>query len=452
MFFGGKFGGKGFYFGGKDQDIIFYRTENIYMKPTNRLTELSIKQAKPKEKQYKLTDGEAMYLRVYPNGSKYWQLQYWFEGKQKILSFGLWPDVSLKEARDKRFEAKKKIKGGINPIEEKKERLEAQEFNEKKDKLRGATTFEIVAQEWFSRQSIQWTERHSRGVLSSLKKHVFPDLGEIPISYISKQDVIASLRKLEAEGKNETCYRIRQKIEAIFSFAEIEGHCFGNPAKGLQQILTKPQPKSHNSLPISELQEFLKKMDADTGSSPTTLLAMKFLILTFVRTSELRFADWKEFDIDCSEPLWVIPAERMKMRKTHHVPLSRQAVSILEEMQQYSGTEGYVFPQVYNQKKAMSENTLLYFSNRLGYAGRNTIHGFRSVASTVLNESRKWHPDVIELQLAHQESNKVRKAYNRAEHLDERRKMMEWWSDYVDSNTAATDVIDLHSERQRKAL
>ena len=214
----------------------------------------------------------------------------------------------------------------------------------------------------------------------------------------------------------------------------------------------KPQPKSHHSLPISELPEFLKKMDADTVASPTTLLAMKFIILTFVRTSELRFADWKEFDIDCSEPLWVIPAERMKMRKTHHVPLSRQAVSILEEMQQYSGTEGYVFPQVYNQKKAMSENTLLYFSNRLGYAGRNTIHGFRSVASTVLNESRKWHPDVIELQLAHQESNKVRKAYNRAEHLDERRKMMEWWSDYVDSNTASTDVIDLHSERQRKAL
>ena len=422
------------------------------MKPTNRLTELSIKQAKPKENQYKLTDGEGMYLRVYPNGSKYWQLQFWFEGKQKILSFGVWPDISLKDAREKRFEAKKKIKEGVNPIEEKKERLAAQEFNEEKEKLKNSTTFKMVAQEWFCRQSIQWTERHSRGVQSSLKMYAFPDLGEIPIVNISKQDIISTLRKLEAEGKNETCYRVRQKIEAIFSYAEIEGHCIGNPAKGLQQILTKPQPKSQNSLPISELPEFLNKMDADTGSSPTTLLAMKFLILTFVRTSELRFADWKEFDIDSSEPLWVIPAERMKMRKTHHVPLSRQAVSILEEMQQYSGTEGYVFPQVYNQKKAMSENTLLYFSNRLGYAGRNTIHGFRSVASTVLNESRKWHPDVIELQLAHQESNKVRKAYNRAEHLDERRKMMEWWSDYVDSNTPSTDVLDLHSERQRKAL
>ena len=418
------------------------------MKPTNQLTELSIKQAKPKLKQYKLTDGEGMYLRIYPNGSKYWQLQYWFDSKQKILSFGVWPNVSLKEARDKRFAAKKIIKEGIDPNVENKERLEEQAIEREKEKIRKISTFQIVAHEWFSRQSTQWTERHSIGVLSSLKMHVFPNLGEIPIADISKQDVIATLRKLESEGKYETCYRIRQKLEAIFSFAEIEGLCFGNPARGLQKILTKPQPKSQNSLPISELPEFLKKIDADTGASNTTSLAMKFLILTFVRTSELRFAVWNEFDIYCTKPLWVIPAERMKMRKTHHVPLSKQAVSILEEMQKYSGTEGYVFPQVNNQKKAMSENTLLYFSNRLGYAGRNTIHGFRSVASTVLNESMKWHPDVIELQLSHQESNKVRKAYNRAEHLDERRKMMQWWSDHVDSLRGSTDSIAL-DEKQR---
>ena len=403
------------------------------MKPTNRLTELSIKQAKPKEKQYKLTDGEGMYLRVYPNGSKYWQLQYWFDGKQKILSLGVWPDVSLKEAREERFEAKKKIKVGIDPNDKRKESLEAQKIYFEKEKERETTTFRIIAEEWLSRQSVLWTERHSRGVQNSLKIHVLPYLGEIPIADISIQDVIATLRKIEADGKYETCYRLRQKIEAIFSYAEIEGKCVGNPAKGLQQILTKPQPKSQNSLPISELPEFLKKMVADKDAIPTTLLAMKFIILTFVRTSELRFADWTEFNIESTEPLWVIPADRMKMRRTHHVPLSRQAVSILEEIQQYSGKEGYVFPQFYNRKKAMSENTLLYFSNRLGYAGRNTIHGFRSVASTVLNESRKWHPDVIERQLAHQESNKVRSAYNRAEHLDERRKMMEWWSDYIDT-------------------
>ena len=411
------------------------------MKTTNRLTELSVKQAKPKEKQYKLTDGEGMYLRVYPNGSKYWQLQYWFDGKQKILSLGVWPDVSLKEARDERFESKKKIKVGIDPNDKRKESLEAQKIYFEKEKERETTTFRIITEEWLSRQSVLWTERHSRGVQNSLKIHVLPDLGEIPIADISTQDVIAILRKIEADGKFETCYRLRQKIEAIFSYAEIEGKCVGNPAKGLQQILTKPQPKSQNSLPISELPEYLKKIAADKVTAPTTLLAMKFIILTFVRTSELRFADWKEFEIDCTEPLWVIPAERMKMRKTHHVPLSRQAVSILKEMEQYSGQEGYVFPQFYNRKKPMSENTLLYFSNRLGYAGRNTIHGFRALASTVLNESRKWHPDVIERQLAHQESNKVRSAYNRAEHLDERRKMMNWWSDYIESLTLQEDVI-----------
>ena len=417
------------------------------MKPTNRLTELSIKQTKPKKKQYKLTDGEGMYLRVYPNGSKYWQLQYWFDEKQKILSLGVWPDVSLKEAREERFEARKKIKVGIDPNDKRKESLEAQKIYFEKEKERETTTFRIIAEEWLSRQSVLWTERHSRGVQNSLKIHVLPDLGEIPIADISTQDVIAILRKIEADGKFETCYRLRQKIEAIFSYAEIEGKCVGNPAKGLQQILTKPQPKSQNSLPISELPEFLKKMVADKDAIPTTLLAMKFIILTFVRTSELRFADWTEFNIESNEPLWVIPADRMKMRRTHHVPLSRQAVSILEEIQQYSGKEGYVFPQFYNRKKAMSENTLLYFSNRLGYAGRNTIHGFRSVASTVLNESRKWHPDVIERQLAHQESNKVRSAYNRAEHLDERRKMMEWWSNYIESLMVSSDLISSDGSR-----
>jgi integrase len=406
------------------------------MKPTNQLTELSIKQAKPKEKQYKLTDGEGMYLRVYPNGSKYWQLQFWFEGKQKILSLGVWPDISLKEAREKRFKAKRIISDGINPIKEK--RKERQDNLDQANKFRleeikNSITFKIVSIEWHKRQTLNWTEKHASDVLNSLKHHVYPDLGEIPISTITKQDVIANLRKIEAEGMHETCYRVRQRLEAIFDYAEIEEHCIGNPSKGLQRIFTKPKSKSHNSLPISELPEFISKVDASEGVYPSTVLAMKFMILTFVRTGELRLADWKEFDINCAEPLWVIPGVRMKMGKTHHVPLSRQAVSILEDMQQYSGPKGYVFPQVRNPKKPMSNNTLLYFSNRLGYAGRNTIHGFRSVVSTVLNESMKWHPDVIERQLAHQESNKVRKAYNRAEHLGERRKMMEWWSDYVDS-------------------
>ena len=418
----------------------------------DKLTEITIRQAKPKLKQYKLFDGGGMFLLVHPNGSKYWRMKFNFEDKSKLASFGIWPDISLKDARGKRYEAKKKIKDGINPIEEKRKERQNNLDRANKDKLEAqkeSITFGKVAEEWHKRQTLHWTEKHANDVLNSLKHHVYSDLGEKPISTITKQDIIANLRKIEAEGMHETCYRVRQRLEAIFDYAGIEDHCIGNPSKGLQRIFTKPKSKSLNSLPISELPKFISKIDASEGVYPSTVLAMKFMILTFVRTGELRLADWKEFDINCTEPLWVIPGERMKMGKTHHVPLSRQAVSILEDMQQYSGPKGYVFPQVRNPKKPMSNNTLLYFSNRLGYAGRNTIHGFRSVVSTVLNESMKWHPDVIERQLAHQESNKVRKAYNRAEHLGERRKMMEWWSNYIDSLIVNTDVMSSNDRHSR---
>ena len=426
------------------------------MRPKHKLTELSIKQAIKKvnstKKSIKISDGGGMYLHIQPNGSQYWRMNCRINTKQITLSFGLWPKVSLAEARIKQEESIAKIKEGINPIEEKREQSRAKLLEmlekENEDEIR-KNDFKKVSQEWHKRQTPHWSEKHGRDVLNSLEYHVYADLGKKPISTITKQDVIATLRKLEAEGMHETCYRVRQRLEAIFDYAEIEEHCIGNPARGLGKIFTKPIAKSHNSIPISELPEFLKKMDADTTASPTTLLAMKFLILTFVRTAELRFADWKEFDIHSPEPLWVIPAERMKMKKTHHVPLSRQAVSILEEMWKFSGPEGYVFTQVRKPTKPMSENTLLYFSNRLGYAGRSTSHGFRAVASTVLNESRKWHPDVIERQLAHQESNKVRRAYDRAEHLEERRKMMQWWSDYIDTLTMPLNVIDLTQKSRR---
>ena len=426
------------------------------MRAKHKLTELSIKQAIKKTNSMantiKISDGGGMYLQVHPNRSQYWRMNCRINGKQITLSFGLWPDVSLAEARLKQEQSKEKIGKGINPIEEKREqsRLQLEEMlvkESKEDILKN--TFKKVSAEWHIRKTPHWTEKHAREVLNSLKHHVYPDLGEKPISTITKQDVIANLRKLEAEGMHETCYRVRQRLEAIFDYAEIEDHCIGNPSKGLQTIFIKPQPKSHHSLPISELPELLKKIETDNVTYPSTILAMKFMILTFVRSSELRFANWDELDIESKDPLWIIPAERMKMRKTHHVPLSNQAVEILREMQKYFDPEGYVFPQVKNPKKPMSENTLLYFSNRLGYAGRNTIHGFRTVASTVLNESSKWSPDVIELQLAHQESNKVRKASNRAEHLDERRKMMEWWSDYIDSLIKPADVIYINKKLRR---
>ena len=406
------------------------------MRLTNKLTELTVKKANPKEKQYKLADGEGMYLRVYPNGSKYWQLKYRFEGKQKTLSFGVWPEVGISEAREKRHEARKKIKQGVDPIQEKKQIIidkNEQKLEREREEHRKENTLKNVAEEWYQRQSPNWTEKHNQVVLNSLKNHVFTDLGDLPVSDVTKQDVISTLRKLEAEGLYETCYRVRQRLEAIFDYAEIGEYCTGNPARGLQKIFTKPQPKHHASLPISELPVFLKKMEDDIGTYPTTKLAMMFMIHIFVRTQSLRNSMWNDFDLECDEPLWIVPKYDMKNRVELHVPLSPQVVKILEEMKQFSGPDGYVFPQVRNPKKAMSENTLLYYSYRLGYSGRSTIHGFRTVASTALHESRKWNHDAVELQMSHLVGTKVSRAYNRAEHLDERRKMMEWWSNFVNS-------------------
>jgi len=402
------------------------------MSLTNKLTELSIKKAKPKEKQYKLTDGAGMYLRVYPNGSKYWQLKYRFEGKQKTLSFGVWPEVTLTQARDKRVEAKKKIKTGIDPIKGKF--TQAKHENESgREEQRNSTTFKIIAEEWHKRQSPQWTEKHTQDVLNSLKYHVYPDFAEIPISEISKQDVIKKLRDLESEGKFETCYRVRQRLEAIFEYAMIGEYCIGNPANNLQKIFTKPQPKNHASLPISELPVFLKKIVDDSGAFPTTKLAMMFMIHVFVRTNSLRQAMWNDFNLECDEPLWIVPDYDMKNGIELHVPLSSQSVKILEDMKLFSGPDGFVFPQVRNPQKAMSENTLLYFSNRLGYAGRNTVHGFRTVASTSLHNSERWKHEVVEKQMSHLVGTKVSRAYNKAEHLNKRREMLQWWSNYVDS-------------------
>ena len=402
----------------------------------DNLTELTIKQAKPGIKQYKLFDGGGMFLLVHPNGSKYWRMKFSFESKSKLASFGVWPDVSLKDAREIRYEAKKKIKDGINPVDEKRKERQDRLDRANKDKLevkKESTTFRQVAQEWYKRISLQWSEKHTKDVLRSLEYYVFPDFGERPIAEITKKDVIANLRKLESEGIHETCYRVRQRLEAIFEYAEIEEKCIGNPARGLKKIFTKPQPKHFASMPISELSDFLNKMIEDPAANQVTKLAMMFMIHVFVRTGSLRHAMWKDFDLECDEPLWIIPDYNMKNKIDFYVPLSTQTVKILKEMKQFSGPDGYVFTQIINPHKPISENALLYFSNRLGYAKRHTIHGFRTVASTYLHERELWSGDVVEKQLAHLTGTKVSRAYNKAEHLNTRRKMLEWWSNYVDS-------------------
>ena len=400
------------------------------MKPTNKLTELACKKANAVGK--KLTDGNGMYLLVHKNGSKYWWMDYRFEGKRKTLALGVWPETTLTKAREMRDQARILMQDKIDPLEQKK----------KLDRIRSEDhqrTFALLTEEWMKRKTSRWTEKHTSDVKRSLENHVFPDLGDRPINEIQRSEVLQVLRKLEGVNKYEATHRARQRIEAVFNFAIITGDCENNPAAGLTKALTPPTKKKMPSLKPEELPEFLSRLE-DYKGHRLTYLAMRFMLYTFVRTKELRAAEWIEFDLKEMDPTWKIPSERMKMRREHVVPLSSQAIEVLNKVSEISGAEKLVFPGQQNPTRPMSENTMLYALYRMGYHSRATTHGFRSVASTILNESGLWNPDSIERQLAHVETNKVRSAYDRSEHLSERRKMMQWWADHLDSMMAEKEI------------
>ena len=400
------------------------------MKPTNKLTELACKKANAVGK--KLTDGNGMYLLVHKNGSKYWRMDYRFEGKRKTMALGVWPETTLTKAREMRDQARILMQDKIDPLEQKK----------KLDRIRSEDhqrTFALLTEEWMKRQTSRWTEKHTSDVKRSLENHVFPDLGDRPINEIQRSEVLQVLRKLEGVNKYEATHRARQRIEAVFNFAIITGDCENNPAAGLTKALTPPTKKKMPSLKPEELPEFLSRLE-DYKGHRLTYLAMRFMLYTFVRTKELRAAEWIEFDLKEMDPTWKIPSERMKMRREHVVPLSSQAIEVLNKVSEISGAEKLVFPGQQNPTRPMSENTMLYALYRMGYHSRATTHGFRSVASTILNESGLWNPDSIERQLAHVETNKVRSAYDRSEHLSERRKMMQWWADHLDSMMAEKEI------------
>ncbi len=407
------------------------------MKSTNHLTELACKKANTPGK--KLSDGQGMYLLVHKNGSKYWRLDFRLNGKRKTLAIGVWPEISLTRARELREEARDHIQRGIDPLKHKRDQQRKRVAGEER-------TFSVLCQEWMQRQQPRWTEKHAFDVRRALENHVLPDLGHLPIADIDRQEVLSVLRVMEGQGKHEAAHRARQRIEAVFNFAIITGDCETNPAAGLTKALTPPVKKKMAALKPEELPEFLRRLE-DYQGHRLTYLGMRFVIYTFVRTSELRLAEWKEFELKSANPVWTIPAERMKMRREHLVPLSNQAVQILQQVAEISGGEHLVFPSQNNPNKPMSENTLLFAIYRMGYHSRATTHGFRSVASTILNESEKWHTDAIERQLAHVESNKVRAAYDRAEHLPERRRMMQWWAEHIDSLKQPAVVTDLEQHR-----
>jgi integrase len=385
------------------------------------LSDAKARNAKPRPRPYKMSDGEGLFLVVMPSGSKYWRLRYFFRGKEKLLALGVYPEITLADARHRRAEARKVLAAGNDPGEAKKEakRLAV---------LKSENTFEAVAREWHETRKHMWVAKHAAQIMARLEADIFPKIGFRPIADVTAAELLAIARAIEGRGAGELAHRAVQYSGQVFTYALATQRVERNPAADLRGAL-RPVKKKHLAyLKADELPDFLKKLDVYDGALQTKL-AMKFLLLTFVRTGELRGAEWPEINFEKKE--WRIPAERMKMRDPHIVPLSRQAASVLRELQPLTGQWRYVFPNQDKPSGCMSENTILFGLYRMGYHSRATGHGFRSTASTILNE-HGFAPDVIERQLAHSERNRVRAAYNHAQYLPERRKMMQWWADYLD--------------------
>ena len=397
------------------------------------LTDTSIRNTKPTDKPVKKSDGGGLFLQFNPNGSRLWRLAYRFSGKQKLLSMGIYPDVSLKQARDRRDEARRLLAEGIDPSVHR-------QTTKAMDVSRTEDSFEAVAREWFAKFSPTWAETHASKIIRRLEVDVFPWLGGRSVKEITSSELLTVLRRIEERGAVDTAHRAKQNCGQVFRYAVATGRAEGDPSVALRGAL--PPPKEGHFPSITDpkaIGELLRAIDAYSGSY-VSRAALRLAPLVFVRPGELRRAEWCE--IDLATATWTIPGERMKAREKHVVPLSVQAMKILMEIQPVSGHGRYVFPGARSNDRPMSENTVLAALRRMGYeVGMMTGHGFRSLASTTLNEMG-WNSDLIEKQLAHRERNTIRAAYNYAEYLPERRKMMQHWSDYLDQ-LAGRNVVPL---------
>lgn len=400
------------------------------------LTDIKVRTAKPTDKQYKLTDGSGMHLLVHPNGSKYWRLQYRFGGKQKMLALGVYPDVSLADARARRDEARKLLANSIDPGDKKK--------NDKVE-LEEARTFEQLAVEWHATNK-KWSEEHSRRVLKSLEDNLFPTIGKRNIKDLNTRDLLVPIKVVEATGRFEVASRLVQRTDAIMRYAVQSGYIDYNPAQEMAGAIATAKRQHRAALELKRIPELLHRIDCYSGR-PLTRLAVELTLLVFIRSSELRFARWSEIDFETS--MWTIPAEReaiegvkhsqrgSKMRTPHLVPLSQQALNILEQIKTFSGDHELIFIGDHNPRKPMSENTVNKSLRVMGYDTQVEVcgHGFRTMACSSLIESGLWSRDAVERQMSHMERNAVRAAYiHKAEHLDERRLMLQWWADFLDAN------------------
>jgi integrase len=387
------------------------------------LTDTAIKKAKPSDKPYKMVDEKGLHLLVRPNGSMLWQLRYRHEGKEKTASLGQYPDVPLKAAREKRDETRQTIAAGHDPIAFKRAQVEAKRAAE-------ATTFKVVAQQWLTHWGTDKSPRHATYVQRRLEADIYPAIGKRPVSDIKPLEVVQMIKGIGTRGALDIAKRAHQTTAQIFRYAVAHGLAERNPATDVKPSDAVASRKKQNYARIDtrDLPALLRKIEAYQGT-PTTRLAMKLMALTFVRTSELIGARWDEFDLEARR--WDVPASRMKMKTPHVVPLSTQAIQVLEILREITGYRELLFSGERDHAKPMSNNTILAALDRMGYKGQMTGHGFRGLASTILHEQGYDHQH-IELQLAHQQRNAVSAAYNHALYLEPRAKMMQDWGDYLE--------------------
>lgn len=387
---------------------------------SNLLKDTQIKNSKPKDKAYKLFDGDGLFILIHPNGGKYWRLKYTWQGKEKLLALGVYPIVTLSVAREKLLEAKKQLANNLDPSGQKKAQKNMAHINTE-------NSFESVATEWHSKNVNKWSEEHGKKLKDWIKKEITPVIGSMPINEVKAPHILEVVKRIEARGANDVARRILNICSQVFRYGMPLGKCDFDATMGINQTLEFVKRKNYKCISIAELPALIKKID-EHNYRLLTKLCLKMVVLTFVRSTELREAKWDEINLENKE--WRIPAERMKMKEQHIVPLSRQVIDILDAIKKLPYNSEYIFPNENNPKKVISENTMLYALYDMGYHNKMTVHGFRQLASTILNE-QGFSPDAIERQLSHAERNNVRRAYNHAQYLPERREMMQWWADYI---------------------
>jgi integrase len=405
------------------------------------LSDVACRSIKPREKAFKMSDSLGLYLLITPTGARLWRMKYRFAGKEKTLSLGKYPFVTLQEAREGRDKARKLLAEGHDPSLVKQE--------QKRFAVVMATeTFEALAREWFERHQIKWSKNHAGTVLRRLERDLFPEIGNIPVKSINTPRLAVAIEKIEKRGAYEIARRSLQYARAVFAYAKLRGKIETNPADIKAKDFLVPNARTHYAaMEAKELPVFLSKLYRNEARLfIQTQIAMEFMLLTFVRTNELIKARWSEFDFDKNQ--WVIPGSRMKMKRDHIVPLSRQALALLEKMKTLTGHREHVFPSQRDPRRHMSNGAILMALDRMGYRGIHTGHGFRALAMTTIMEELGYPFEIPDTQLAHAKGDEVRRAYDRTKFLAQRKTMMQDWADYIEKLTKNGDVITGRFERE----